>query len=268
MSLRDLSQRLVVPGFEITLPLSQQRVKFRPWQVGDKKAILIALQDKNPIAVRNAVFEVLRKCVTSEEVAIENLAATDLTYLLLHVRARSDNDLISINLQVPPSRCGLKETEDNGEEFRRVMAEGCLQRLRVNVMEVAVENLDRYTSKIALSDTIGIAMRPPTLEHTEMYFSIQDHQKTSDAKTAVEEYYRIVAACIDYIWDENTIYKAVDTPPEELIEFINSLNDTQFAKIEKWFETLPQLYSNQKWTCKRCGKTFEHSFRGVQDFFG
>lgn len=264
MSLRDLTTQLKAPTFSVTLPLANVKVQFRPWQVGDKKNILIALQDNDPVAVRDAVFKVLRQCIQNDDVNIDKLAATDLTYLLLHVRARSDNDIVGVHLRIPPTRCGKASSDADDEETRLCKAEGCVQKLKIDINTVEIRTPETYTEKVMITDSIGVKMKPPTLEHMQMYLAIQDQ---TESKGVVDEYFKIIASCIDMIFSGDEVYRSNEVPPEDLTGFVDSLSDPQFAKIQTWFESLPQLYSEQKWTCKRCNKRLEHTFKGVSDFF-
>jgi hypothetical protein len=79
--------------------------------------------------------------------------------------------------------------------------------------------------------------------------------------------FNMLARSIEHIYDGDQFYYAKETPIEELIEFVENLNQTQFEKIEKFFNNLPKMKEKIEMTCGKCG--FHHSFNveGLESFF-
>jgi hypothetical protein len=73
---------------------------------------------------------------------------------------------------------------------------------------------------------------------------------------------------IEHIFDGEQFYYANETSKEELTEFIESLNQEQFSKIEEFFDNLPTLNKKVEIDCKKCG--FHHTIEveGLENFFG
>ena len=50
-----------------------------------------------------------------------------------------------------------------------------------------------------------------------------------------------ISFCIESIWDKETVYASKDHTKEEINEFLESLPDASFQKIQKFFDTVPVL---------------------------
>ena len=69
-------------------------------------------------------------------------------------------------------------------------------------------------------------------------------------KNKVDELFNAVIYCIDYIYDEEKTYSTKDHTKKEMHDFVDSLTDTQFQKMTKFFETIPALKHNITLDCK------------------
>ena len=56
--------------------------------------------------------------------------------------------------------------------------------------------------------------------------------------------------------------------PEELNEFIESMQQTDIQKIQKFFETMPKISKKVEFHCKKCGYKEDIVIEGLQNFFG
>jgi hypothetical protein len=79
---------------------------------------------------------------------------------------------------------------------------------------------------------------------------------------------QMVVESIDWIYDGDQYYYAKETSTKELLDFIESLNQEQFTRLETFFENLPKLNKQVKMKCSKCG--FDHSIdvEGLESFFG
>jgi rubrerythrin len=97
-------------------------------------------------------------------------------------------------------------------------------------------------------------------------FSLVD--KLNNKESAVDIIFEIIAESVEYIHDGEQYYYAHETPREELLQFIESLNQDQFAKLEEFFNNLPTMNRKMQLKCPKCG--FDHSIEmeGLESFFG
>jgi hypothetical protein len=93
-------------------------------------------------------------------------------------------------------------------------------------------------------------------------------EKMSGNENSVETAFGIIANSIEYIFDGDQYYYAEETSPQEMMEFIESLNQEQFGKLEQFFENLPKIKKQLDIKCSKCG--FDHSItvEGLENFFG
>jgi hypothetical protein len=78
----------------------------------------------------------------------------------------------------------------------------------------------------------------------------------------------MIASSIEYIFDGEQYYYAKETSMKELVEWIESLNQDQFSKIEEFFNNQPKLNKKVDLKCGKCG--FQHliEVEGLESFFG
>ena len=97
-------------------------------------------------------------------------------------------------------------------------------------------------------------------------------------KPEIEGLFETMTACIDYIYDKETTYPAKDHTEKEMTDFLESLTDTQFQKMSKFFETSPALKHNVELHCKNkvkgkgkekkeCGYKEKITLEGLNSFF-
>ena len=89
--------KVTAPTYELELPSSGKKIKYRPFLVKEEKILLIALDSKDEKQITQALIDVLNACVISR-VKIEDLPSFDLEYVFLKVRAASVGEEITLNV--------------------------------------------------------------------------------------------------------------------------------------------------------------------------
>ena len=89
------------PPYELKLPSSNKKVKYRPFLVKEEKLLIIALETKNQSDITNAVTDVLKKCVLTKGIDIDTLPTFDIEYLFLNIRAKSIGEDIKLTVTCP-----------------------------------------------------------------------------------------------------------------------------------------------------------------------
>jgi len=95
-------------------------------------------------------------------------------------------------------------------------------------------------------------------------FKIMEKMEVQSETEAIQ---KMVTNCIDYIFDEETLYYAKDVSETELIDFVDSLTRDQFQKIQDFFETIPKMKKTLNFKCNKCEYQEEVVLEGVQSFF-
>ena len=159
--------KLTTPTYELELPVSKTKIKFRPFLVKEQKILLLANETSDDAAfIRNNIAQVLTNCCLTKDIIIDDLPSVDLEYFFLNLRARSVGENVELRY-----RCE-KENE---------VGEICGNKLILNadLLDIKVD-LNGYQDLIKLTDTIGIKMKPPKLDAIE---KLSDDKK--DRKSVV-----------------------------------------------------------------------------------
>ena len=229
------------PRYELTLPSQDLKVQFRPFLVKEEKILLLAMESKNNTEVINATKEVLTAC-TYEKLDIDKLPMFDVEYLLLQVRAKSVGEIAKFKVVCPDDKETMAEVE-----------------LDLSTIEVQVD--DAHTNKVILDEKrkLGLVLNYPSLNITKSGFDLN--------KANIDTVFNVIASCIDHIFEGEKIFPAKDSTVDELKTFLESLSQSAFLKIRKFFDTMPQLKHNVDVVNPKTGVKSGVEFKGLQDFF-
>ena len=206
------------PTYELKLPSSNKKVKYRPFLVKEEKILIIALETKNQSDITNAVTDVLKKCVLTKGIDIDALPTFDIEYLFLNIRAKSIGEDIKLTVTCP----------DDGKTKVPVT---------IYVDEIKVTKPRGHTKDIVLDDKMTLRMKYPSLSQ----FISNNFDTEDEAEALVDKTFNVVADCMDTVFTEEDAWDAKDYTPDERIDFVNQLNSKQYKAVEKFFATMPKL---------------------------
>ena len=202
------------PTYELKLPSSNKKIKYRPFLVKEEKILILALESKNQNEITNAVTDVLKKCILTKGVDVDSLPTFDIEYVFLNIRAKSIGEDIKMTVTCP----------DDGETTVPVT---------IYVDEIKVIKPKGHTTDVVIDDKMTMRMKYPSMgEFIKSNFNV-------DMK--VNDTFDLVCSCIEQVYSEEESWSASDCTKKEMNEFLEQLNTTQFQKIEKFFETMPKL---------------------------
>jgi hypothetical protein len=225
--------KLQTPTYELILPSTGDKIKFRPFLVKEYKILLTTLDSENE-EINRVVTELVDAC-TFNKLKIDTLANFDIEYIFLNIRAKSIGEIT--NLLLNCNNC------DNQISFD------------LNLTKAQVEKSPEHSSKINLTDKIIIEMRYPKFD--EMIDIYQNFKS--------DRIVELLSKCIKAVYTEDTVYE--EYTKEELLEFVNSFSKNQFEMIENFFLTMPKLVQNIEQDCNECGAHNELKLEGLQNFF-
>ena len=233
------------PTYELKLPSSNKKIKYRPFLVKEEKFLIIALESQDQNDITNAVTDVLKKCILTKGIDVDSLPTFDIEYLFLNIRAKSIGEDIKLTVTCPDD----KETKLS---------------VTVYVDEIKVIKPKGHTTDIVLDDNMTLRMKYPSLtQFIENNFSIDDASESIVNKT-----FKVVADCMDTVYTEEDAWEAKDYTPSERLEFIEQLNSKQYKKVEKFFETMPKLSHTIEVVNPNTKKKGSVILEGLADFFG
>ena len=240
--------KIAVPKYQLKIPSTGKEVSYRPFLVKEEKILLIAMESDNEIEMTNAIKDIIHNCIY-EELDVKNMPMFDIEYIFLQLRAKSKGEIADLTFE-----CGkCKKPID----------------VQVDLSKIEVTRTEGHDTKIPLSDDVGVIMRYPSMEVQSII-----NKESSD----VENIFSTISFCIESIWDKETVYATKDHTKEELNEFLESLPDSSFTKIQKFFDTVPVLKHKVAFKCTSkngkgkkaslCGWEGTETLEGLGSFFG
>jgi hypothetical protein len=240
--------KIDVPTYEIDLPVSKKKVKYRPFLVKEQRNLLMAIESEDSNSVHSAIRDILYNCTLTEGIDIDKLPIIDVEYYFLNLRAKSVGELVESRY-----RCNNIIIDDSGtHECRSIMEKS------INLLNIKVDMNGNVSPEINLTDKLVIKMKYPE------FGIIKDSMKYDDDN---EITFNMLAQSIEYIYDGEQFYYANETPVQELVEFVETMPTEQFEKIENFFNSLPRLKETIEMTCKKCNYHHMFDVEGLESFF-
>ena len=236
---------VATPTYELKLPSSNKKIKYRPFLVKEEKVLIIALESKSQTEITNAVKDVLKQCILTKDVNIDALPTFDIEYIFLNIRAKSIGEAIKVRVKCP----------DDGETEVPVT---------VYVDEIKVVKSKEHKTDIVLDDNMTLRMKYPSINQ----FIETNFDTNEDPKESVNKTFKIISECIDTIYTQEDAWDAKDYTSKERVEFVEQLNSNQYKEVEKFFSTMPKLSHKIQITNPNTKKKSTVVLEGLADFFG
>jgi len=234
--------QIATPTYELVLPSSGRKIKYRPFLVKEEKILIIALESQDQKQIATAVKSILASCILTKGTKVEKLSTFDIEYLFLNVRGKSVGEQIEVMVTCP----------DDGKTQVPTS---------INIDTIKVHKNKNHKQDIKLDDNYTLKMRYPSLnEFIKTNFSAENIK--------VDDTFELIASCVDQIYSEEESWTQEDCTTKELTDFIESLNSAQFKEIEKFFDTMPKLTHKVKVKNPNTKVESEIVIEGLQSFFG
>ena len=230
--------KIAAPTYELTIPSTGKKIKYRPFLVKEEKILLMAQEGKDKNEIQRAVINILEECIKTP-VTIEDLPLFDIEWLFIQLRSKSVGEVIDLK---------IKHVENK-------------ECLHLNPVEVNLEELEmtkdpNHTNIINITDDIGVTMRYPSLK------LVGDKNPEGLDSTAV---FNLICDCVLNVFDKDQVYN--DFTKEEIDKFVGDLDQKQLLKFMDFFKTMPKVEHTIKYKCEKCGQQVEHKLNGLVDFF-
>ena len=231
------------PTYELTLPSSNRKIKYRPFLVKEEKILILAMESQDSKAIARAVKDVISKCILSKGNKVEKLATFDIEYLFLNIRGKSVGEHIEVMVTCP----------DDGKTQVP---------MSINIDDIKVQKDKGHSTDIKLDEQYTLRMKYPSLSE----FIKTNFDNVNDMK--VDDTFDLIAQCIDQVYTEEESWSHQECTKKELNDFVESLNSNQFKMVETFFETMPKLSHTINVTNPNTKVDSEIKIEGLQSFFG
>lgn len=227
------------PKYEVTIPSTGVKVKFRPYLMKEEKVLLLAMESQDQAQALQAIVDTISACVL-DKIDSSKLTTFDVEYVFLKIRAKSVGE--RSNLAINCKSCGHTNA------------------FSLNLDEVKM-NVTPPNSTIKLTDKVSMKMKWPT------YHSVTTSQAVTQARSQTEQAFAVVAKCVESIQTETENFLAKDVSEAELTEFLDSLTSDQYKKLVEFVSAMPKLQHDVKFSCEKCFTPNEMILEGIKDFF-
>jgi hypothetical protein len=206
---------IVTPTFELNLPSNGKKIKYRPFLVKEEKILILAIESNSMKDISRAIKDVLKNCILTKNVKVDELPTFDIEYLFLNIRSRSIGESIELVVTCP----------DDGETKVET---------KIYIDEIEVKKDENHSPDIKLDSTYTMRLKYPSLDQfIDDNFNFDDVSKDNS--------FDIIASCIDMVFSDEEAWEAKDCTKKELIDFVERLDSNQFKQIETFFDTMPKL---------------------------
>ena len=235
---------IATPTYELILPSTGKKIKYRPFLVKEEKILILALESQDQSEITNAVKDVLKKCILTRGIKVDGLPTFDIEYIFLNIRAKSIGESIKVIVTCPDDR----KTEVP---------------VTIYVDEIEVSKPEGHTTDIVLDKTMTLRMKYPSLSQ----FIESNFDVSMTAEETVERTFKVIADCMDTVFTAEDAWEAKDYTAKERLAFIEQLSSKQYKDVERFFSTMPKLSHSVEVENPNTGVKNTVVLEGLADFF-
>ena len=234
--------KIATPTYELVLPSTGKKINYRPFLVKEEKLLGLALETEDTKQITTAIKAVIKSCIQTKGIKVENLPTFDIEYIFLNIRGKSVGEDIDVNIICP---------DDNETQVE----------VNIALDDIEMQRDENHTNQIKLDDNLMMEMKYPSLEQfIKTNFDLND-------KNQMDQSFELIAQCIDKVYTAEEAWSVSDCTKKEVNDFLESMNSNQFKEIETFFETMPKLSHTVKVTNPKTGVESDVVLEGLASFF-
>ena len=234
--------KIATPTYELVLPSTDETIQFRPFLVKEEKLLVLALESEDNKQITTAIKSVLKNCVLTKGIKVEQLPTFDIEFLFLNIRGKSVGEELEVNIVCPD------------DETTEVTVD-------INLDDIQVQKSEEHNKQIKLDENLMMEMKYPSLDQF-----IKNNFDFNE-KNQMDQSFQLVASCIDKIYTEEEVWATADCTKKEVNDFLEQMNSGQFKLIETFFETMPKLSHVIKVTNPKTKVESDVVLEGLASFF-
>tara|TARA_B100001287_G_scaffold275810_1_gene284530 strand:- start:1173 stop:1898 length:726 start_codon:yes stop_codon:yes gene_type:complete len=236
--------KINTPTYELVLPSSGKKLKYRPFLVREEKILIMALETEDQKQITQAVIDILSSCIITKGIKLDKLATFDIEFLFLNVRSKSVGEQIEVNITCP----------DDGKTSVPIS---------VDIDSIKIQKDKNHTNIVKLDDSLSLKLKYPSMEQFISTNFESAEESGSEVKTTLD----MIISCIDTIFNEEESWPASESTKKELEEFLDQLNTKQFKMIEDFFSSMPKLTHTLKVKNPKTNVESTVKLEGLASFF-
>lgn len=232
---------LSTPTYELEVPSTKKKIKYRPFLVKEEKILLLAMETEDEKQMANAVKTILSNCIQTPRFKVDSLALFDIEYIFLNIRGKSVGETVDLQITCP----------DDDQTVVDVS---------INLDDIKVQKNGEHTNILKMNDDVSVVMKYPSMD-----LFIKNNM--NDSGSEVDDVFEIASMCIDQIVDGEEVYEASNSSKQEITDFLEGMDTKQFLMVQKFFETMPKLSHTVKVTNPNTKVKSDVVIEGLASFF-
>jgi hypothetical protein len=232
--------KISLPQYKITLPVSGDIVKYRPYTSGEGKILALAAYSDELEEKKQAMLQIIENCTGVKDAT--DLHPVDFQFLFLKLRAASNSSIVNVVFNI---------TDCQDLECPRYCAGSFdIEKMEIiNTDYVPVFPSRGNTYIVQINENIGMQIKKNT--------AIGDN-----------DYITIFNSLVS-VYDGDKLYPKSSVEFEEFKEFLDSMTPNIAEQLHEFYtKSVPVLQCNITGECEKCGKGFSEKVNGLEDFFG
>ena len=221
------------PKYEMTIPSSSKKVRYRPYLVREEKILLLANESQDQNAIMSAITDTVLSCV-QDNVERSELTTFDLEYMFVKIRSKSVGEKVEMYYA-----CNHCEQENE---------------VIIDLEEVKCE-VNNQSQMIELTEDISLEIGYPSYDGIDI--------EANETDTG----FSIIANSIKTVYTKEERIDMVDESKENIRAFLESMTSSQFKKVAEFVKEMPVVLIQDSFVCKSCGTENRVEIRGISDFF-
>ena len=231
--------KLNTPTYELELPSTAEKIKYRPFLVKEQKVLMMAQDSGEDQQIAEAMGNLVSSC-TFGKVDAETSPMFDLEYVFLKVRGKSVGETVQLSLICP----------DDGKTTVPV---------NLKLDDIEVQMLDNHTNEINISESVKVVFRYPLLN---------DMKSMDKDSTDIQKVFHFLVNCMHEIHYDDDVYRRIDLKDKEIEDFIDQFTGEQFELITNFFNSMPKLRHTVEVTNPKTKVKSEVVLEGLESFLG
>ena len=224
--------KLDTPTYELVVPSTQQKIKYRPFLVKEQKLLLMAQESNQEENYVQTMTEIINAC-TFGSVDAKLTPIFDIEYIFLQLRSKSVGEKVELNLLCP---------DDEKTYVNKI----------VDLSKLEVQMVENHTNVIQLTDKIKMIMKYPLLQDMS---GIRTDGMSQTMQSFASE-----------IHDGDTIFHRIDISDKDLEDFLESMDTKQLETLMQFFETMPKVRHTVEVTNPKTKVKSEIVLEGMESF--
>lgn len=224
------------PKYDLVIPSTKQKVKFRPYLVKEEKVLMLASESGDNNQALQAIVDTIKACI-SDDINTSELTTFDVEYAFTQIRAKSVGETSTVGV-----KCNHCETQNE---------------ISIPLDDIKVETPE-VDNKIKLTDDISLKMKWPR------YNDVLGQDLSNMTQT--QQTFKLLIECIESVMTNDENIKFKDESEDEKLSFVESLTSEQFKSVREYIEKMPKMKYNLDYTCTNCNQNNNVTLEGMQDF--